>query len=182
VWLGDAVSAEERHLETGSQAIDASGGRAESLTLLETNIDDMNPQVYGYLFERLLGSGALDVFCTSIAMKKNRPGTMLSVLCRSEDAVRFQGLLLHETTTMGVRVQPVWRVAAERTTCMVETPYGLVRAKLKWLEGRAVAASPEYEDCAALAREHGRPLIEVLALARRSAEELMEHSTRLERG
>ncbi len=161
VWLGSSTSS----------SLDLESGSIDDLALLETNIDDMSPQVHGYLFERLLDAGALDVYCTAILMKKNRPGTMLSVLCHNVDAARFQDLLLRETTTMGVRVQPVRRARAGRSTSAVETPLGPVRVKVKWLAGRPVAAAPEYEDCLALARRHNRPLIEVLALARRSAEE-----------
>jgi len=148
----------------------AAAPETEDLSVLETNIDDMNPQVYGYLFEHLLDAGALDVYCTPITMKKNRPGTMLSVLCRGTDAARFQATLLRETTTLGVRSHMVRRSKAERVEETVDTPMGPVRVKIKLLDGRAAAVTPEYEDCAAIARREERPLLEVLTLVRRCAE------------
>jgi uncharacterized protein (DUF111 family) len=163
VWLGVR---EKTDLEQGQGS--------DNLVVLETNIDDMNPQVYGYLSERLFLSGALDVYWTSIGMKKNRPGTMLSVLCRTIDAAALQEMLLLETTTMGVRVQSVLRITAERSVASVDTPLGSVRVKLKWLGGRAIAATPEYDDCVRLARRYDRPLIEVQELARRHAMKLVE--------
>jgi pyridinium-3,5-bisthiocarboxylic acid mononucleotide nickel chelatase len=163
VWLGVREKTDEEQ-----------GPGSDNLVVLETNIDDMNPQVYGYLSERLFTSGALDVYWTSIGMKKNRPGTMLSVLCRRIDAATLQEMLLLETTTMGVRVQSIVRITAERRVASVETPLGSVRVKLKWLDGRAVAAMPEYEDCVRLARRHDRPLVEVQELARRHATKLLE--------
>ncbi len=152
------------------------GGDAamETVTLLETNIDDMNPQVLGYLVDRIREEGALDVYWISVGMKKNRPGTMLNVLCRSADAPRFRNMLLRETTTLGVRVQPVRRFVAGRSMAEVETPLGPVRVKVKWLDGKAVAATPEYDDCVGLARRHDRPLVDVLFAARQGAEALIE--------
>lgn len=173
VWLGERAPAPAGSLaQLGEES--AVGETPRDVVLLETNIDDMNPQIYGYLFDLLLDIGALDVYCTPVGMKKNRQGTMLSVLCRTEHANRFQALLLRETTTMGVRVQPVHRVVAERTECLVETPLGPVRAKMKVLDDRVVAATPEYDDCLKLARRHEQPLIEVLALARRCAEDMVQ--------
>lgn len=163
VWLGVQ---EETHGEQGQCN--------DSFVVLETNIDDMNPQVYGYLSERLFLSGALDVYWTAIGMKKNRPGTMLSVLCRSVDAATLQEMLLVETTTMGIRLRSIERIMAERSEASVETPLGSVRVKLKWLDGRPVAAMPEYEDCVQLARRHERPLIEVQELARQHALRLLK--------
>lgn len=138
---------------------------SEYVTLLETNIDDMNPQVYGHLFDRFLDAGALDVWCAPVTMKKGRPATVLAVLCRPADGSRFQDMLLRETTTLGVRVQNVQRATAERAVCAVETLLGPIRVKAKHLNGRLVATTPEYEDCLALAREHNLPLIDVLAVA-----------------
>lgn len=142
--------------------------------LLQTNIDDMNPQVYGYLFDRFLAAHALDVWCTPIIMKKNRPATMLSVLCHSADMARFADLLLRETTTLGIRVQSLDRVIADRVLTTVETPLGAISVKVKSLTGRVVSATPEYEDCAILARRHNRPLVDVLALAQRAALNLID--------
>jgi uncharacterized protein (TIGR00299 family) protein len=174
LWLGDPiVPAPPREVGSGAAAhegVDHPAPADEALLLLETNIDDMSPQVVGYLFEALLADGALDVYCAPITMKKNRPATLLSVLCRVEDGVRFRERLLRETTTLGIRVQPVWRHAAARALRTVETPYGPVRIKLKLLDGVAVAAVPEYEDCLAIARTRALPLQQVLREAQRAAD------------
>jgi len=137
--------------------------------LLETSIDDMNPQIFGYLFERLLSAGALDAFCTPIIMKKNRPATMLGVLCRPENATALLDIVFTETTTLGVRRRDVDRISAGRNSWTVETPLGPVRVKVKERGGRVLAAMPEYEDCVELARQHSRPLLEVIEIARRAA-------------
>jgi uncharacterized protein (TIGR00299 family) protein len=166
VWLGEALAA--------GPSVGAGDDRAapadEALLLLETNIDDMSPQVLGYLFDALLADGALDVYCVPITMKKNRPATMLGVLCRVEDGARFQERLLRETTTLGIRLQPVWRHAAARAFRQVETPYGPVRVKLKLLDGAVAAAVPEYDDCLAIARAHALPLQQVIGEAQRAAD------------
>jgi uncharacterized protein (DUF111 family) len=166
VWLGERLPAGvENDLGDGH----ASGDHVEAVTVLETSVDDMNPQVCGYLFERLMALGALDVYSTSIGMKKNRPGILLTVLCASPDAARFQQALLAETTTLGVRSTTMYRTVARRSVLEVDTPLGSIRVKVKWLGGRPVAFTPEYEDCAMLARQHRRPLLEVLEIARASA-------------
>jgi pyridinium-3,5-bisthiocarboxylic acid mononucleotide nickel chelatase len=158
VWMGEAAAVYSDKRDT-----------IERLTLLETNIDDMNPQIFGYLFGRLLAAGALDVFCTPIVMKKNRPATMLSVLCGPENTTTLLDILFTETTTLGVRRQEIDRVSAGRTNWTVETPLGPVRVKVKERGGRVLAAMPEYEDCVALARQHSRPLLEVTEIVRRAA-------------
>jgi len=135
--------------------------QADRVVLLECNIDDMTGEALGYALDRLLEAGALDAWFTPIYMKKSRPGTLLSVLCRPQDADRFRALLLRETTTLGVRWQVMDRAIAERGTDTVTTPWGPVRRKIKILGDRVVAAKPEYEDCARLAHEHGIPLQEV---------------------
>ena len=139
----------------------------DQVALLECNIDDMTGEALGYALERLLDVGALDAWFTSIIMKKGRPGVMLSVLCRPEDAPALRQVMLRETTTLGVRWRLTEREIAERSTDTVETPWGPVRRKLKRLAGRIVSAKPEYEDCARLAREHDVPLQDVIDHARR---------------
>jgi pyridinium-3,5-bisthiocarboxylic acid mononucleotide nickel chelatase len=131
--------------------------RVGSLDLLETNIDDMAPEIYGYLFERILAAGALDVYVTPVLMKKNRPGCLLSVLCRPRDSETLRALLFAETSTLGVRTQRVTRYALPRTTETVQTTYGPIRMKVcRWgTTPDAVRAAPEYEDCARTAREQG---------------------------
>ena len=138
------------------------GQREERRYLLETNIDDMNPQDYGYVFERLLENGALDVWTTPILMKKNRPAVMLSVLVDEEYRECCADIVLQETTSIGLRVTPIERrYEAVRRTAMVTTPYGEVSCKISAYKGQIVALSAEYEDCRRLAKEHGVPLKKV---------------------
>ncbi len=141
----------------------------ETLVMLETNIDDLNPQVYDYLMERLFAGEALDVTLTPLQMKKNRPGTKVSVLCRPEQSGKLEAILFAETSTLGIRRQLVERHALPRSFQTVETPYGAVRLKLaEWEHGRWRAV-PEYEDCKRLAEATGAPINEIywaaLALA-----------------
>jgi len=135
--------------------------RFESVILIECNIDDMTGEALGYVLERLMEEGALDAWFTPIYMKKGRPGILLSVLCRPDDAQYLRTLLLRETSTLGVRWSSMDREVTERHWCRVETRWGAVRTKVKSLNGQAIAAKPEYEDCARLAREHGVPLADV---------------------
>jgi uncharacterized protein (TIGR00299 family) protein len=137
-------------------------GQASSpMVQIETNIDDMNPQLFGYLLNRLFAVGALDVYFTPIQMKKNRPATMLSVIARQADEASIARLILEETTTLGMRVIPVYRFEAERRMQTVQTEYGEVPLKLKILDGKVIQAYPEYEVCMRLAGEQNVPLIQV---------------------
>mgnify|MGYP000474708186 CR=1 FL=1 len=137
----------------------------ETLVLLETNIDDMNPQVYEYVIERLFGAGALDVTLASVQMKKNRPGTQLSVLCHPSESSSLEAILFAETSTLGIRKMTVERHALQRSFETVETPYGSVRMKIAhWAEGHSRAA-PEYEDCKRLAESSGAPLWDIYRAA-----------------
>jgi pyridinium-3,5-bisthiocarboxylic acid mononucleotide nickel chelatase len=136
--------------------------------LLECNLDDMTAEALAYAMDRLLSAGALDVWFTPIYMKKNRPATMLSVLCRPADGPALRWLLLRETTTLGVRWRSLAREIADRRVDEVMTPWGAVRRKLKLLNGQVVSAKPEYDDCARLAREHGLSLEQVVEAARQA--------------
>jgi pyridinium-3,5-bisthiocarboxylic acid mononucleotide nickel chelatase len=137
---------------------------AETLIMLETNIDDMSPEMHGYVVERLLAVGALDAYLTPVLMKKSRPGVVLSVLCRPEDASRLRSLLFAETTTLGIRTREVKRHCLPREVQTVHTPYGEIRIKVaRWEEGEKVA--PEYEDCRRAAESHGVPLQQVYQAA-----------------
>ena len=136
-------------------------GSAEAVVLIETNIDDMNPQLFGNVMNRLLTAGALDVFFTAVQMTKNRPGTMLSVVARQGDEVNLVHLILKETTTLGLRVHPVRRYEAGREFRTVQTPFGSVPMKLKLLDGEVIQAAPEYDACLKLAELHGVPLVQV---------------------
>jgi uncharacterized protein (TIGR00299 family) protein len=148
---------------------DPLGEREERLVLLECNIDDMNPQWYGHLFDRLAAAGALDVTCAPVLMKKGRPGQLLGVLCRPEDQASLTGLLLAETTTLGVRRHPVVRTTAGRAFVPVETPYGPIAVKLRVLAGRVTGATPEYEACRERALALGQPLAAITQAAQAAA-------------
>lgn len=129
---------------------------------IETNIDDMNPQIFGYVMSKLFKAGALDVYFTPIFMKKNRPATRLSVIAHKEDEQIICDLLLRETSTLGVRVRPVWRHEAEREIRVIETCYGQVPIKLKILDGTIIQTTPEFDACVALATETGLPVSQIL--------------------
>jgi len=145
----------------------------ETLTLLETNIDDLNPEIYDYVLERLFAAGALDVFLTPIQMKKNRPATLLQVLARPADVEAMTAILFAETSTLGIRQQTVERHCLARTVEMVETPYGPVRVKVaSWGNDRRKAA-PEYEDCRRLAETNQVPLRQVYRAAEQAAARLL---------
>ena len=129
------------------------------LMILEANIDDMNPQVYGYLYARILEAGALDVWTTPIFMKKNRPAQQLSVLVGTDKLETCAGIIFAETTSIGLRVMPVGkRLEAARHMAKVETPYGVVNCKVSAWKGKICNVSPEYEDCKALASAQDVPL------------------------
>lgn len=125
-----------------------------ALVQIETNIDDMNPELYTAIGQNLFAAGALDVWTTPIQMKKGRPGVLLSVLAPAAKETLLADLLLRETTTLGVRVHPVHRHEAQREFATVQTPYGNVQVKLKWVNGELQGAKPEYEECQRLANEH----------------------------
>lgn len=123
------------------------------LVLIECNIDDMNPQLFGPVMSRLFAAGALDVYLTPIYMKKNRPATLLGVVARKQDEPELARVILRETSTLGLRVQPVYRYTAQREFKMVTTPYGDVPVKIKIIDGRPAQAMPEFDDCVKLANE-----------------------------
>ncbi len=135
------------------------------LVLIETNIDDMNPQLFGHVMDRLFSAGALDVYLAPIYMKKNRPATLLGVVARRQDEQALARLILAETSTLGMRVQPVYRYTAQREIRSVSTPFGEVPVKLKLLDGRPIQAMPEYDACAQIAAERNIPLAEVYTAA-----------------
>jgi len=137
------------------------GAPLEQLTVLETNIDDMNPEIYSYLLPLLLQRGALDAFLTNIVMKKGRLAIQLSVLCRPGDENALEALIFRETTTLGIRSYTVTRHGLERRTAEVETEFGTVRVKLVYEGGIFVRAVPEYEECRLIAAERGLALREV---------------------
>jgi len=140
---------------------------AETIRVLEANFDDMNPQIYGYFLEKALAGGALDVFSTPVQMKKNRPGMLVTVLCRPEDEAKFQDLLFEETTTLGVRSYTAERRVLARQWDTVRTQFGDVRIKVGRLNGHIRQASPEFEDCRKLAEAQNVPLQRVMEEAAR---------------
>jgi uncharacterized protein (TIGR00299 family) protein len=137
----------------------------EVVTVIEANVDDMSPQLYGYLVERALAAGALDITCSSIQMKKNRPGLEISILCGRERAEALAQLLFEETTTIGLRVHQAARLVLEREMASVETPYGTVRVKISRRHSTVMNITPEYDDCRRLALEKSVPLKEVVMAA-----------------
>ncbi len=130
----------------------------EPISVLEANLDDLNPQVFGYVMDRLLEAGALDVFGMPVQMKKNRPGTLLSVLARPDDADKLAQIIFAETTTLGVRRRQEQRHVLARKWQTVSTRFGDVRIKIASLNGTVSSYAPEYEDCRRIAAEHRVPL------------------------
>lgn len=130
----------------------------EVIACLETQTDDLSPQIAGYLFERLLAAGAADVFTVPVGMKKSRPGTLMTVLCAPDRVERCEEILYRETTTLGVRRRFQVRSILDRHIDRVETPYGPVAVKVGSREGQVLNAQPEYEDCRRLAETSGQPL------------------------
>ena len=138
---------------------------SDRIMVLETNLDDMNPQAYELLMDRLLAQGALDVTLTPLFMKKNRPANTLTVLAPLPAVAKLSHLILQETSTFGVRVHEVWRHKLERFHRQVDTRYGIIPVKCGVLDGRIVQAAPEYEACKRLALEQGVPVRLVYAEA-----------------
>jgi uncharacterized protein (TIGR00299 family) protein len=138
---------------------------SDYVTLLETNLDDISPEIVGYAKRRLLEAGALDVFSAAIQMKKDRPGTLLSVIARPADAENLEAILFDETATFGIRRTLMERSKRSRREHSVTTPWGTVRGKVGWRNGQAPIFTPEFEDCARLAAEAGVPLREVYRAA-----------------
>ncbi len=138
---------------------------SQSVVVIEAEIDDMNPQIFGVLMDRLLAEGALDVFYTSIQMKKNRPGTLLTVIGSPSHRDRLTGTIFRETTTIGLRYREMARECLDRESITVTTELGPVRVKVARRGGELLNAAPEFEDCVRLATEHRVPTKHVQALA-----------------
>ncbi|MGA7877542.1 MAG: nickel pincer cofactor biosynthesis protein LarC [Desulfoferrobacter sp.] len=133
----------------------------ETVAVIETGIDDMNPQIYDYVIEKILKMGAFDVLLKPVQMKKNRPGNLLSVICKPESVTDFAETILRETTTIGLRWRLENRIKAQRKLIEVPTPYGMIRCKVATSGERVVNVSPEYEDCKKAAFEQNVPLKEI---------------------
>lgn len=178
LWVGIAESGNQRSSEQGVAQVSQRTGKSQSQTIsdqpsvetivvLETQIDDLNPQAIGYVFEVLFAAGALDVFTQAIGMKKSRPGVLLTVICHPDQADTCESIIFRETTTLGIRRSPQQRSILDREIQTIETIYGIVRVKVahRTSSGTLVNAQPEYEDCAALARQAQIPWHEVHRLA-----------------
>jgi pyridinium-3,5-bisthiocarboxylic acid mononucleotide nickel chelatase len=152
----------------GDAAIKSAAAESEIIRVLEANLDDMNPQIYGYFLEKALTAGALDVFSAPVQMKKNRPGILVTLLCKPEDAPKFEDMLFVETTTLGVRGYTAERRVLARQWESVHTQFGDVRIKVARLNGHIRQASPEFEDCRKLAEAQNVPLHRVMDEAMRS--------------
>ncbi len=170
LWLGEPETALRRPTTRPTD---------KRLVQIETNIDDMNPEFYGHVVDKLFAAGALDVWTTPIQMKKQRPGTLLAVLARAEDEEALADLILRETTTLGVRVHTVHRHEARREQRTIETEWGPVRVKLKFLDEELIGIKPEHDDCRQLATENQIPLqtvyenVQEIARRQRHAEKEM---------
>jgi len=140
----------------------------DTIAVLETNLDDINPEILGAFVEKALASGALDVFHTPIQMKKNRPGVLLTVLCAQADADKFSELMLRETGTFGVRRSTAMRQKLRREFSSVKTEWGEVKIKLGKLNGKVIHATPEFESCKTVAEKAGIPLKQVYAAANKA--------------
>ena len=152
--------------EDRSSTSDSDAPADERLWMIETNIDDVSPQILGHVMERAFDLGALDCYFTSVQMKKNRPGVLVSILCRAEERPSLSELLFSETTTLGIRAYEVERRALQRKVVAVETQYGPIDVKVAQLNGHIVKAMPEYEQCRQAARDANVPLRVVEEAAR----------------
>jgi hypothetical protein len=157
LWIGE-VPAHDAH---------------EGMVLLETNIDDMNPQIYDYVMEKLFAQGALDVWFTHIQMKKNRPAVMLSVLSPGDAESRLAETIMRETSTLGIRVRPVFRHIAGRDIVEIDSTFGKVKVKVKRFQDEVLSISPEYDECRRIAAEKAIPLRDVYRTVEAEARKLI---------
>jgi uncharacterized protein (DUF111 family) len=162
---GVRITEARRKITTREQAVVDKGTAEEFVSVIEANVDDMSPQIYGYFLEQALAAGALDVTCSSAQMKKNRPGLTISILCDPCKNEALSQLLFEQTTTIGVRIFEAKRKVLAREQVPVETPYGTVQMKVARSEGKVVNAAPEFDDCRRLATEKSVPLKQVIAAA-----------------
>jgi pyridinium-3,5-bisthiocarboxylic acid mononucleotide nickel chelatase len=137
----------------------------EQIVVIECEIDDMNPQIFGSVMEQLYAAGAFEVYFAAVQMKKNRPGTLLTILARPDQRQALTAIVFRETTTIGIRYHEVMRERLDRESVAVQTPLGSIRFKIARLGGQVVNASPEFEDCLRIASERGIPVKDVQAIA-----------------
>lgn len=143
----------------------ADGYDTDTVTRLETNLDDLSPELTGAILEKLLSAGALDVWLTPIQMKKNRPGVQLSVLCEEVNALLLAGLIFRETSAFGLRTEKIVRLKLQRRFETVETSFGAVTVKLGFKGDELIQAAPEFESCRSVSDAAGVPLKAVYAAA-----------------
>jgi uncharacterized protein (TIGR00299 family) protein len=175
LWIGES-EIEDQHQQTAKAAqqnqpegAQQLASTQETVAVLETQIDDLNPQAIGYTMTELLAAGAFDVFTQAVGMKKSRPGVLLTVICRPEQVSTCEAILFRETTTLGIRHSQQQRTVLSRRLEAVNTPYGKVQVKVARHQGGAIInVQPEYEDCAQLARQYNLPWREVQRLALQS--------------
>jgi pyridinium-3,5-bisthiocarboxylic acid mononucleotide nickel chelatase len=158
-------------LFVGTQAHGAPsvGLESDEVWVLETNLDDLPAEVIGYCYDLLFAAGALDVFTIPIHMKKNRPGVLLTVLAPPDKRSEVENILFRETATFGIRRSLTRRTKLQREAGTVNTPWGPIQGKRGWRQGHSAVFSPEYDDCARVARQHGVPLREVYAAVNRAS-------------
>lgn len=173
LWLGKSASSQSNFMDSAGTS-----PNLETISVLETQIDDLNPQAIGYVFEALFAAGAVDVFTQPIGMKKSRPGILLTVICHPENLRDCETVLFRETTTLGIRRTTQQRNILAREIQPIETKYGTVRIKVAW-QGQSsdkhiANVQPEYEDCAELARKYNLPWREVHQMALHSWQSTLE--------
>ena len=157
-----ANSANVVRLTIGESSDVALPAPRETITIMEANLDDLSPQVFGYVIDKLLEAGALDAFGVPVQMKKSRPGVVLTVLSKPKDAQKFAKIIFAETTTIGLRMRDENRYALARRHQAVETQWGTIRMKIANLNGTIANYAPEYEDCRTIAEQHNVPLKQVM--------------------
>ena len=161
----DPVTPNVLRVLIGEEAADTVRPAGDRVTVIECEIDDMNPQIFGVVMDRLYAAGALEVFYIPVQMKKNRPGTLLTVVAPPALRTRMTDVIFRETTTIGLRHHDVDRECLERAIVAVETPIGTVRFKVASRDGHVLNATPEFEDCARLAAAQNLPVKDVQAIA-----------------
>jgi len=168
VVLGEAADAAAESAVPAPNGVGTSAGAPTRVSVIEAEIDDMSPQLFGLVMDRLLAEGALDVFYTAVQMKKNRPGTLLTVIAPAGARERLSSIIFRETTTLGVRYRESDREVLDRETVIVQTPAGQIPIKVARRDGQVLNAAPEFDDCVRAAAASGRPVKEVQALAVRA--------------
>ena len=168
VVLGDAMAAPLAGPEPTFVLKESGADAPTRVWVIEAEIDDMTPQLFGVVMDALLAAGALDVYYTPVQMKKNRPGTLLTVLAPPAARASLTALIFRETTTIGVRYRESEREVLDRETVVAVTAVGPIRLKVARLRGEIMNVSPEFDDCVRAAKAAGRPVKEVQALAVRA--------------